>query len=403
MFRNSSILLILITLLFSHCSSEQNVELQSGVWHGVLNIQGHELPLNFEVQHKGTLKVFLLNADERIELDEGVIEGDSLYLPMHVFDADIKAKITQTSISGKWTKNYEDDYSLSFEAAYGDGDRFKSSTSSSAFDGKWRVTFVHAEKNDTTEAIGIFNREHETMTGTFLTPLGDYRFLEGTANDQEMKLSTFDGGHAFLFTASKLEKDSIAGHFWSGVEWHETWYAVRDEHAQLPNPDSLTYIKEGYEGLDFTFPNLNGDMVSLSDYEGKPLIISIFGSWCPNCMDETKFLKKWYDENNDRGIEVLGLAYEAKPDFEYARDRVLKMKNKLGVGYDYLIAGTKDKEEAAKTLPMLNQVLAFPTTIFIDAEGEVKRIHTGFTGPGTGHYYDQFVKEFNETVDELLE
>ena len=83
-------------------------------------------------------------------------------------------------------------------------------------------------------------------------------------------------------------------------------------------------------------------MVSLSDYQGQPLIISIFGSWCPNCMDETKFLKKWYDENKDRGIEILGLAYEAKPDFNYARGRVLKMKNKLGVDFNYLIAGTKD-------------------------------------------------------------
>ena len=119
-------------------------------------------------------------------------------------------------------------------------------------------------------------------------------------------------------------------------------------------------------------------------------------------MDETKFLKKWYDENKDRGVEVLGLAYEAKPDFNYARDRVLKMKKKLGVDYNFLIAGTKDKEEAAMTLPMLNHVLAFPTTIFVDANGEVQRIHTGFTGPGTGHYYDQFIKEFNSTVDAML-
>lgn len=385
------------------CTETTPVQLKSGIWRGVLTAQGNTLPINFEIRNDSGLKVYLLNAEERIELDEGVIIGDSLYLPMHIFDADIKGKITETTISGHWTKNYEDGYTLSFEAVHDDSERFRNTTSSALFEGKWRVTFVHAEEGDTTEAVGIFQTADSGMTGTFLTPTGDYRYLEGTANASQLKLSTFDGGHAFLFTATQISKDSIAGDFWSGFEWHETWYAVKDETAELPDLDSLTYIKDGYDGFDFSFPNLEGDTVSLANYQGKPLVISIFGSWCPNCMDETKFLTTWYDENKDRGIEVLGLAYEAKPDFDYARDRILKMKNKLGVQYNFLIAGTKDKEEAAKTLPMLNHVLAFPTTIFIDANGEVKRIHTGFTGPGTGHYYDQFVKEFNSTVDAMLD
>jgi hypothetical protein len=120
-------------------------------------------------------------------------------------------------------------------------------------------------------------------------------------------------------------------------------------------------------------------------------------------MDETKFLKSWYDENQDRGVEILALAYEAKSDFDYAKGRVLKMKRKLGVNYDFVIAGTSNKQEASKTLPMLNSISSFPTTIFIDKTGLVRRIHTGFTGPGTGVYYDDFIKEFNLTVDELLD
>ena len=51
---------------------------------------------------------------------------------------------------------------------------------------------------------------------------------------------------------------------------------------------------------------------------------------------------------------------------------------------------------------MLNKVVAFPTTIFIGKDGKVKKIHTGFSGPGTGIYYDQFIQHFNETVNELL-
>ena len=78
------------------------------------------------------------------------------------------------------------------------------------------------------------------------------------------------------------------------------------------------------------------------------------------------------------------------------------MKEKLGVGYDFVIAGTYDKSKAAETLPALNTVLAFPTTIFIGRDGKVKHIHTGFSGPGTGVYYEQFKERFNQIVNELL-
>jgi hypothetical protein len=51
---------------------------------------------------------------------------------------------------------------------------------------------------------------------------------------------------------------------------------------------------------------------------------------------------------------------------------------------------------------MLKGTVSFPTTIFIDRSGKVRRIHTGFTGPGTGEHYHQFVKEFNVFMSELL-
>lgn len=397
---------LLYILFIVSCGSQHNepIMLKPGLWRGVLEVQNNELPLNFEVVQENGVKIYLLNAEERIELDEIKIEGDSIFIPMHIFDADIKAAITEDRMVGTWTKNYEDDYVISFEAVHGASFRFPPAQNEPKnFNGSWEVTFVHHEDQDTTEAVGIFSQKGSSVTGTFLTPTGDYRYLEGTVDGDEMKLSTFDGGHAFLFKTKLTSADRLSGDFWSGKRWHETWTAVKNEHAALPNADSLTFIKDGYNGLAFTFPDLEGKPVSLEGYKGKVVILAIFGTWCPNCMDETKFLKKWYEENRHRGVEILGLAYEAKDDFEYARDRVLKMKEKWDVQYDFVIAGTKDKEEAAKTLPMLNHVLAFPTTIFVDRDGEVRRIHTGFTGPGTGHYYDQFVKEFNETADGLLE
>jgi thiol-disulfide isomerase/thioredoxin len=166
----------------------------------------------------------------------------------------------------------------------------------------------------------------------------------------------------------------------------------------------LTYLKEGFDKISFSFPDMEHNRISPSDekYEGKVLILQIFGTWCPNCMDETKFLTQWYNDNHDRGVEILGLAYERKDDFDYASARVKKMKEKLGVPYDFVIAGTNDKEKAAETLPMLNKVIAFPTTIFIGKDGKVKHIRTGFEGPGTGIYYERFKERFNQIMGDLL-
>ena len=82
--------------------------------------------------------------------------------------------------------------------------------------------------------------------------------------------------------------------------------------------------------------------------------------------------------------------------------RILKMKTKLDIPYDIVIAGVNDTEKAAKTLPMLNRLVGFPTTIIIGKDGKVKYIHTGFEGPGTGIYYEQFKERFGKSPSEYL-
>ena len=221
--------------------------------------------------------------------------------------------------------------------------------------------------------------------------------------NDELLLSTFDGNHAFVFTAH-FDGDSIRGNFYSGKSSLETWKGIRDEDATMPDPESLTFLKPGFEKLEFSFPDVDGNTINSTDdrFKDKVVILQVFGTWCPNCIDETKFLTKWYEQNKTRGVEILGLAYERKSDFTYASSRVKKMKEKLSVGYDFVIAGTDNKEQASQSLPALNRVIAFPTTIFIGRDGKVKYIHTGFSGPGTGIYYEQFKERFNLIVNELL-
>ena len=102
---------------------------------------------------------------------------------------------------------------------------------------------------------------------------------------------------------------------------------IKDDNASLPDAEALTYLKEGYDRITFSFPDVSGKPISLTDekYQNKVVIIQLLGTWCPNCMDETLFLADWYRRNKDRGVEIIGLAYERKDDFSYASERVKKM------------------------------------------------------------------------------
>ncbi len=392
----------LLTLLFS-CSNKP-VELKSGIWRGVIEMQGQKLPFGLEIQKNGTTyTAAVINAGEKIDLPEVSVTGDSVKIVMHIFDSELRAKISEENLAGYFIKNYDPASRLPFTATFNETYRYiePSENTSVNFSGKYALQFQTS--TETYVSVGIFEQTGNSVTGTFLTPTGDYRYLQGNVVDDQLLLSTFDGNHAFIFTA-QLQGDSIKGMFLSGKSYSESWKGIKNENAAMPDAESLTFLKPGFEKLDFSFPDLNKNLISSTDdrFKNKVVILQIFGTWCPNCMDETKFLAPWYNQNKDRGIEILGLAYERKDDFEYASSRVLKMKEKLNVGYDFVIAGTNDKAKASETLPALNRVLAFPTTIFIGKDGKVKHIHTGFSGPGTGIYYEQFKERFNQIVNELL-
>jgi len=394
-------------LLLTACQSEKKATdavLMPGTWRGVLHMQGQELPFTFRVTNdSGNYKAYLQNAGEEILLDEIRFTGDTVEMALHIFDASLKAKIDGHKLSGTFVKYYAPQANVPFTATHGDNYRFTKDegTPSIDYSGTYQVTFK--AENESYPSIGVFKQDGNHVTGSFLTPTGDYRFLEGSVVDNKLKLSTFDGNHSYLFIAG-FEGDSLKGDYYAGKSSHETWSGVKNDNAVMPDAESLTFLKPGFEKLEFSFPDLNGNKVSLNDdkFKNKVVILQIFGTWCPNCMDETMFLAPWYRSNKDRGVEILGLAYERKDDFNYAKGRIEKMKSKLDVPYDLVIAGVNDKEMAAETLPALNKVVAFPTTIFVGKDGKVKHIHTGFEGPGTGIYYEQFQERFNQIVNELL-
>ncbi|WP_229968882.1 peroxiredoxin family protein [Pontibacter harenae] len=400
-------LAILATITACTSTTSTHNTIQPGTWRVSLQTQGQEIPFIMEAaEDSGKTVLYLVNGEERILLDEIQQQDDSVKIGLHIFDADLIAKVDGDKMAGRFVKNdTPEPYSIPFTAEHGKTNRFAENPAPAKYNysGKWEVVFSDKE-GSSYKAVGVFDQQGSDVTGTFLTETGDYRYLEGQVDGEQLKLSTFDGNHAYLFKAKPTADSTLQGELFSGMTGYETWAAKRNEQAQLASADTLTYLKEGYDELSFNFPNLNGEQVSLSDpkYDGKVVIVQLLGSWCPNCMDETKFLSPYYDQNKDRGLEIIGLGFERSPEFDKAAARLQKMKDRFDIDYDLLVAGVSDKEAAAKALPALNHVMSFPTTIFIGRDGKVRKIHTGFSGPGTGKYYEEWVTEFNKTMDQLL-
>jgi thiol-disulfide isomerase/thioredoxin len=399
-----SSLFMLLALLISCEQPQPEIGLKSGVWRGEIVAQENKIPFNFEVEkNNGSYNIDLINGGEKLDIDAVDILGDSLFFNMHIFDISIKAKIYKDSLVGYYSKNYAKNYVLPFNATFGKNGRFDDINSSDKFDGTWETVFQGAEGQET-DAIGIFKVEDKVLKGTFLTKTGDYRFLDGYTVKDTMYLFTFDGNHIYRFRAFMENDTLMKGEYWSGKTGYKTFVSKKNDEAELPDANTLTYLKEGFDKIEFEFPDLEGKLTSLEDerYKDKIVILQILGTWCPNCMDETRFLSDWYKKNQPADVEIIGLAYEIKDDFDYAKNRVLTMKEKMNVPYDFLIAGTSTTESASESLPMLNKVISFPTSIIIDKKGKVRRIHTGFSGPATGIYYEKFVEDFNQFMKELI-
>lgn len=399
------ILFFLISLLFSCNEKPKDAILAVGSYRGWLDIQDNQkLPFVFDVDAPNLIKIY--NAEEIIDVDEITYKNDSVYIKLPVFEGYITAKISEDkSLEGYFVKEGLNRI-VPFKAESGYNQRFDSGSKSyQDVTGIWEATFSEGIVDSEYKAKGIFKQKGNKIEGTFRTTTGDYRYLEGIMDGKTMKLSTFDGAHAFLFTA-KVTDSTMEGTFYSGNHFKEPFVAKRNTAYELPSANDLTFLKEDYDGINFTFPDSIGNMVSLKDerFKDKVVVVQIMGTWCPNCLDESKYYAEFYKKNKDKDLEIIALAFEYAKTKEEAFSRIERLKTRIGIGYPVLLAqyGTSSKTKAQEKLPMLNHVLSYPTSIFIDKTGEVRKIHTGFNGPATGEKYTEFMDEFEGFVGGLL-
>jgi len=373
------------------------------------------LPFTFEViyENENEFHIDVINGDERIRVaKEDIYIGldrkvgkDTFLIKFPVYESYIKGLFESRVMEGEWVATNRGNYRIPFVAKFGKKYRFSQLKKEPVMDisGKWEVHFEAVnDETDKFPGIGEFKQNGNHLTGTFRTETGDYRFLEGTIQNNKVYLSVFDGAHAFLFEAKILEDKTMIGSFRSGKHYQATWTAKRNDAFELRDPNDLTYLKEGYDKVSFAFPNPAGKMISLDnpEYQGKAKIVQIFGTWCPNCREETEFLVDYFQKNPNPNIEIIALAFEKRRDKAAANAAVSRYIDKFNIPYEMAVAGYSDKKEAAESLPMLNHILSYPTMIFIDKNDQIVKIHTGYNGKATSKY-DEFLQDFEATIERL--
>lgn len=382
--------------------------LASGYWQASITLPGGDIETGIEISRLGeAYQASLINGQERVRIDQVSFTGGELLLRFPAFNNEIRATLVEGGLQGELTivRRFGETEVMPFSATHGiKPDQHGNEPALHDLSGRWNVRFHEPDGTDSA-SIGEFAQRGTRLFGTFLNPNGDYRYLAGHVRGNSFDLSTFDGAHAFIFAGEINESGEIENaNFWSSTSWHQHWSAVPDDDVELPDSFQRTFLNPGYDSFEFEFPDPDGVAVSLADekFDGKVVVVTIAGTWCPNCNDEARMMAPLHKEFRDQGFEVVALMFEHFEEHDVAAEQVRRFREKFAIEYDTLIAGISDKTEASKTLPALSAVLAFPTTIFIDRSGRVRQIHTGFSGPGTGEHYQALQQDFRQLITELL-
>ncbi|MGD9976523.1 MAG: TlpA family protein disulfide reductase [Bacteroidales bacterium] len=402
-------LLIAGTMLVASCTRTKK-ELAVGPWLGVIQLDSLgrlEVPFNFEVK-KEAEKVALVirNADEFIQVDEVEISGDTLHAKLPVFTSELYAVIGSDSLKGfYYPKGLLAGTKYGFYAVKGQADRFPWFTESPAFDVTGRWWFIENPGTpDSTTMIAEFKQNGSSVAGTILSTTGDYRYLEGKVAGNKFYFSKNDGAQTIIIKGDIVNANTMINGVISGSpRWISAWKAIRDENATLPADDKLVWIKKGFTSFEFAGRDTNGNIVKSSDakFKGKVLAVLAGGSWCPNCLDEGRFYKTLYGKYCNQGFEVVSLCFEDKT-FEVAQPKIQRFAKSIGAGYTFLYVAPRGREQRDSVLYAIEGQMAYPTSMVIDRKGSIRRVETGFSGPGTGEHYSKFARETEALIVKLL-
>jgi peroxiredoxin len=405
-----AVVLAVTLLSLVACNRHGSRELQSGSYRATVELAGgKQVPFGLDVaREESAIVLYVMNGAERVRLDEvQVVDGRlqarfpgyETALTAQVEDGELAGTVSLVQAGGKLAQ-------LPFAAELGPTWRFHPEPlpDNADFAGRWEVIFTD-EAGRQSPGVAVLEQRFEQVTGTMQFPDGDQRHLAGEAHGESLQLSRFDGGAVVLYEAQLDASGELRGSTWSDRGGEQRWVAQRNPDATIDAATLATRLRDPDAGFAFAFPDLEGRTVSSADprFAGKVLLVTLAGSWCPNSHDQARLLVQLDRTYRDRGLEIVSLMFEQHAQPAAAIAAIERFRAALGVEYTTLLAGGAGLAQASEALPQLEAVLAYPTTILIDREGQVRKIQTGFAGPATGTQHELLAHEWATEIDALLQ
>ncbi len=132
--------------------------------------------------------------------------------------------------------------------------------------------------------------------------------------------------------------------------------------------------KNGPARAPFGFKDLDGKLIKEADYKGKVMIIDLWGTWCPPCKYEIPHFVELQEKYKKQGLRIIGMTYQKQPPSETVRQSVKRFADVMGINYPCTLA----TEDVVQAIGQFAGQSSFPTTIFVDRDGVVRKTLLGY-------------------------
>ena len=380
-------------------SAQNDTRSLAGRWDGTVVVNNVEIPFPFEIVAEGSaLKASFFNGDRRLTSAASTVESSAVVFSFPQYASKVNAAIQDGQLAGEYQRARGAPYPFRAVRATTTA---ASKVEAPSIDGTWIVT-AKSNKGEVAWRF-IVNQTGPNVSATILRVDGDTGTLTGAYRDGRFVLSHFSGARPLLLEVTPNADGTLT----LSQNKQPGLVAAREAVAGakgigVPTDPALhTSVKDPSEPFRFSFPNLKGQIVSNTDpqFRGKVLLVSISGSWCPNCHDEAPFLASLYKKYRAKGFEVVTLSFE-EGDQLANPTRLRALIETYGIEYTVLVPGEPD--QLNEKVPQGVNLNAFPTSFLLGRDGRVRGVHAGFPSPGSGEYYSHAEKEITAQVEKLL-
>jgi thiol-disulfide isomerase/thioredoxin len=399
-------LLIVLLLTAAPASTAPPAPKISGLWDATVVVNGAEIPFRFEIQQNGSgVRGFFFEGDRRVGSTSGSFEDGNLKLGYDFLNTTLEAKLVGGRLEGTYRNNRPKAVPMPFRAHRFMPEPPAAQQNVPLVAGSWDMHRTAKDSSKLNVSWRLYLRQSGAeVSGAILMTGGDTGLLTGRWKNGTLVMSHFAGERPLLFEA-QVNPDGTLN---ITLDRKFTYRAARTSEARAkgipepPDPSRFTSVKDPTERFHFSGPDLAGRMVSDADsrFHNKVIILTIGGSWCPNCHDEAPFLVDLYKEFHSRGLEVVALNFELEPKLADARPRVEAFIRRYKIPYPILVPGTPD--QVAAKLPQLVNFGVYPTTLFIGRDGRVRSVHAGFASAATGEAHARLERQETALVERLL-